>query len=258
MITSNRMDMDSATIQAIATLVLVAITGYYAFTNHKLMQINIRGLEKPRKEDELENLIYPIKHQCKRETGDINKSRFWIFDRLDSLYKDILENDIKKMLYEDFISNRISLNKMMDRHEQLFHQMKNVCGTISKKFNEDKYQSRIKDMLIEFNKDAKTRISETSLSSFSDILLFDIMEDIDIENNSLGEPDKTFWKKFGKELLFLRDKDFKPQLEELNILGKQLIQINDNITSYLNKICNEYTKKYGISLKEELKFSYFY
>lgn len=245
-------------ITAFATMALAGATFYYAYTNRKLMITKDREMERSRKKDELEHIINPILRRCNREIEEINEHHFWIFDRIDTCYEDILRNDIKKMLYEDFISNHMSLSKMMERHEHLFHQMKENCNIISKKFKADKYQSKIRDMLREFNKDAKTRISETSLSSLSTTLMINIMENIDVNDNYLGVPEKFFWKKFGKEILALRNKDFKSQLEELNILGEQLIQINNDIIAYLKNICNEYTKIYGVSLGEEIKLGYSY
>ena len=239
-------------ITAIATTILALATFYYAYTNRKLMLSKEKEMYRPRKKDELEQIINPIIRECNTEIERINKNNFWIFGRMNTCYEVILGNDIKKMLYEDFISNHTSLIKMMERHEHIFHQIKENCNMISKNFNADKYQSRIKDMLREFNKDVKATISESSLSSLSTTLLINIMENIDVDDY-LAEPEKFFWKKFGKELLALRNKDFKPQLEDLNIFGKQLIQINNDIIVYLKNICNEYTKVYGISLEKEIK-----
>jgi len=245
-------------ITAGATAILAGATFYYAYTNRKLMLSKEKEMERPRRKDELEQIINPIIRECNTEIDRINKNQIRIFRKIKTSYEDILENDVKKMLYEDFILKHLSLKKMIETHEHLFHQMKENCNIISKKFKSYKYQSKIKDMLIEFNKDAKTKISETSISSLSSTLLINIMENIDVENNLLGVPEKYFWKKFGKELLILRNKDFKIPLEELNTLGKQLIQINNDIINYLRKICNEYTKIYGISLGEEIKWGYSY
>lgn len=78
------------------------------------------------------------------------------------------------------------------------------------------------------------------------------MEEIDEDKLVLGEPIHSFWKKYKKELLSLRETDFKINIEELNELRPQLIKINNDIIVYLKKICNEYTKEFDISLNAEI------
>ena len=243
-------------ITAIATVILACATFFYAYTNRKLVITKEKEAERPRKKDELEQIINPMIRGCTNEIERIYKNQFWFFGNTKTSHQDILENDVKKMLYEDFITNHISLSRMIETHEKLIHKIKENCNIISMKFKDDKYQSKIKSMVREFNKVVKPNISKNSLSSLSTTLLINIIEDIDINDNYLGVPEKYFWKKFGKELLTLKNKDFKPQLEELNTLCKQLIQVNNDIIKCLKKICNEYTKIYGISLGEEIKLGY--
>ncbi|MCX6822248.1 MAG: hypothetical protein NTW30_05740 [Candidatus Aenigmarchaeota archaeon] len=107
-------------------------------------------------------------------------------------------------------------------------------------------------MLREFNKEVKTRISENSLPSLSKSLLIYIIEGTN-HTILLGGPEKTFWEKYEKELLTLRDNDLNIPLKKLHTTGKQLIKIDNDIINYLKKICNEYTKEYGISLDAEIK-----
>ena len=145
---------------------------------------------------------------------------------------------------------------MLDDHESLFIKMREQCNSIVKIFDRKKIKDRIRKMLKEYNKDAKTKYAESSIGSLSTNLLINIIENKDV-NDILGEPEKTIWKKYGDELLSLRNQDLKNPLKKLDKYGKQLIQINQDIIDYLKKVCNKYTKEYGISLDNELK-SIFY
>jgi len=243
-------------ITAIGTICLAGATFYYAYTSRKLMITQEKELQRPRKKDEVESIITPIIEQCNNEIKNINENRVLIITKFDGFYDGFSKNHFKKMIYEDFILNHLSLSKMISTHDKLTYKIKEHDEAISKKFNEDKYQSKIRDMLRNFNNEVKTGYSEDSLPSLSKSLLINIIEGTD-HTILLGGPEKIFWEKYEKELLILREQDFKIYLEKLNTLGKQLTKIDNNIIGYLKKICNEYTKEYGISLDAELKSPFY-
>lgn len=244
--------MDSTLIQAVATVVLVFVTGYYAYTNHKLMKNQEKLMKRSRKEDEVRSIITPIIQHCSREIEIINENRILTLSIFKGFNNDFSKNNIKNMVYEDFISNYEPLKQMINTHDNLIDKVKEQDALISKKFDEEKYQLRIGDMIREFNRESTLKISETNLYPFSETLLIYIMEEIDEDKLVLGEPIHSFWKKYKKELLSLRETDFKINIEELNELRPQLIKINNDIIVYLKKICNEYTKEFDISLNAEI------
>lgn len=245
-------------ITAGATLALAGATFYYAHTNRKLMLTKEKEMQRPRKKDELGSIIIPIINQCSNEIKRIREDNFWFFTKLTTFNEDIQkkDNEIKKLLYGDFSLYNKPLLKMLDDHESLFIKMREQCNSIIKIFDQKKIKDRIRKMLKEYNKDAKTKYAESSIGSLSTNLLINIIENKDV-NDILGEPEKTIWKKYGDELLSLRNQDLKNPLKKLDKYGKQLIQINQDIIDYLKKVCNKYTKEYGISLDNELK-SIFY
>lgn len=103
-------------ITAIATTILAFATFYYAYTNRKLMLSKEKEMNRPRKKDELEQIITPIIRQCNNEIERINENRFWIFTKIKTFYNDISKNDIKKMIYEEFIFNHTSLGGIIEKH----------------------------------------------------------------------------------------------------------------------------------------------
>ena len=79
----------------------------------------------------------------------------------------------------------------------------------------------------------------------------------DLNNNTIGEPFKTFWKKYGNELLKIRKrKNVRGLFNELNRMTGVLKVKNKELVEQLEEISNEYTKEYGISLDDELKIAY--
>jgi len=273
---SNTLDLSQNTIilfvLIIVILILILLFGIfiYRYKNQpnkikkgKIKIKNIYGEKtidtnlRSRKKDEIESIIIPIIHQCNNEIKNIDKKRFFIIEKFEPFYEDISKNDIKKMVYDEFIQNQLSFSKMIYTHDECINQIKNNCNLISKKFNESRYQLKIKNMLSEFNKNSTTKISENNISSLSKTLLITIMENPDENHILLGEPEKSFWKKNEKELLTLREQDFKNLLEELNVLSKKLKDLDHKIVNYLKKICNAYSKEYGISLEKELNSPFF-
>lgn len=243
-------------ITAFATVVVALATIYYAYTNHKLWKSS--GIEKlrPRREDELNSIITPLVSHCDAELNQI--SRGWYdFLKFELYLENIHKNNYKTIIFNDFIRGRKDLETAIAEHEQIVCSLIENYQNIQNTINTSDFQNNVNDLLEEFNqKHPKQRFSQ-EINSLSKNIINHIIRSTDIEDFFLSDPFKSFWK-INRDYFLTKRKirDVQIQLNNIEMLTSQLVVKNKLIIDSLLNILNDYSKKYGISLKRELKDFY--
>ena len=247
----------STLITAIATLALVGATFYYAFTNRKLVLAKEKEMQRARRKNEFDSIINPLMSQCNGENRTVENLENWYPLRESPFLDNIEKNNYFKIVFNDFIMDYPDLKKDIIEHDNILREFNDIYQQLVDTIETDELKSRIGKMIIDFNKDTKTRIAESDVIQTSTFARFHILGNTDLNNNTIGEPFKIFWKKYGNELLKIRKrKNVRGLFNELNRMTGVLKVKNKELVEQLEEISNEYTKEYGISLDDELKFAY--
>ena len=118
----------------------------------------------------------------------------------------------------------------------------------------NKFRSDIQKLHKKFNQDNPEQIFDQKSSSLTKTIILRIIENFGVSVERLNDPFEKFWKINRKYFLQIRkQKNVQKYLKEIEKLSNKLIEKNSFIIDNLTKIINEYTKEYGISLKDELK-----
>ena len=244
-------------ITAVATAILAGATFYYAFTNRKLVIAKEKEMQQPRRKNEFNSIISPLMSQCNGENRIVENLENWYPIRESPFLDNIEKNNYFKIVFNDFIIDYPDLKKDIIEHDNIIRDFNHTYNKLIDFIVTDKFNSRIGKMIIEFNKNTKTRIAESDVVQTSTFAQFHIIGYTDLTNNTIGEPFKSFWKQYGSELLKIREqKNVKKLFNELNRTKSVMQEKNKELVKQLEEISNEYTKEYGISLDEELKFAY--
>lgn len=241
-------------VTAIGTIFLAAATFYYAYTNYKLMVAQDKQLKRPRKNDEIHHVISPLISNYEAELRNAKDFDYWNNLRFIPFVNDLKKNSYIGFVYQDFISDNPNLEPKINKHDDILNKINERYNDLFDSINTDEFQQEIKTRLEEFNQGTKKRIDLSSYKSLAKTMTYCIMNNSSLEENTVGDPYKSFWKKTGKELLKIRDKkSFMIKYNELNKLFDELTRINKTLIDELQTICNRYTRDYGITLESELK-----
>ena len=236
---------------SIASTIIVAIaTIYYAYT---LRESNKKSNERYRKEDEINSIIIPLISTCNGEILNLSKN-WYHFLKMELFSDNIKRNTYKEIIYNDFIKGKNDLGIVIDEHEEIIREMAKKYQELMDTINTDSFRLKVKRILEEHNKKYPKLMLNPEINSLSKTITYRIIEKIDLNIELLHDPLEKIWETNRKYFLQIRkQKNVQKYLKEIEKLSNKLIEKNSFIIDNLTKIINEYTKEYGISLKDELK-----
>jgi len=240
-------------ITAGSTAILAAATFYYAYANHKLVLSSEKELKKPRKIDELNSIIKPLISDCNYEIKSLEVFPFWDTKSHKPFSEKIDQNNYKKMIVKNFISDNKELGKKIIWRDAGLKRFNDIFNELIGAIDTDVFRSDIKRKIDEFNWQSDIRINESNYD-IPKICIYNILGKTDVNNKNLDGPIRSFWKRFrGDLLIYLEPKEIQNYLQRLSQMANDMKEEDKEIIRELEKLCDVYTKEYGISLEEELK-----
>ena len=237
-------------VTAIATVAVAVATIYYAYT---LRESTRKIIQRPRKTDETNHIIKHLIDQCKGEIKQLDGKHYWTFT--ENLFAEhFLKNSYRIIIFNDFLNEHVFLGKAIKNHDEIVYKLDNTYKNFKKAIKTGEFRQVVEKSHEEFNQNNPKLKFGQEVESLSKSIIMNIIREIDISNNSLGESFKSFWKQYGKKFLDMRNQEeLKGYFNNMKTLANQLRKIDTSILKLAETILNDYTKEYGISLGEELK-----
>lgn len=233
---------------AVGTIVLAVCTLYYAWTNTKLLMLQEKELKKPKRRDELQFIIGPLLRESFFEIERVEKRMYINLARADSFLINNEKNLVERIMYQDFISSRKDLERLIEKHDTAFYKIRVTYNELFTEFTV-KYKEHILSLIKKYNHAAPVKINKEGLSSLLTNLFIYLVEYP--TETIIGEPDKSFWLHYKEELIKIKE---AIPINTLYELGTSLDKINHELLDTLKNTCLEYSKEFGLTLEDETKF----
>jgi len=240
-------------ITALGTIAVAIATIYYAYTNHKLWLHTEKETIKPNKIDEMCFIIKPFIEHCEKGISSL-KSKESIWDTGENkLYIDKFSyHPSVEIVYSNFIKGRLLLKKDLEFHDIKIESLNEKYKQLVEEIKSHNFQDFIEKSYNEFEttKESKNR-QQLVLKELPRIIMHYILNEIDTEKNQLGDVLKTYWKRYGKEFLEMKNSVKANTIQkEINNIKLELIKILNEIKNKLEDILTDYVNTYGISLED--------
>ena len=252
--------MNIQTMMMASTVVIALATVIYATLTYFLLREQRWEKEKPRIQEIVEVIIYPMMEKLENQRNFFKKGDFtWSQDGFYYYRQKVSPSPgVEELIYEDFRKAFSKIAKDIEKYNNVLEKQKEILDNfadkiqmtpdfkngIFKRFEE--YERKIKslDTLGVWNEQSSF---EPNTQNIQRILKYVVNN---IQNLNSDDAYYDFWNQYGKELLKYRDreevKDYKAEVEKGS---KNLLGLADSILKDLKAKLNEYREKYGIIYK---------
>jgi len=246
--------VNATTVTALATVTLAAITVYYAWSNHEILEITRINMERPQIVDLVKGVISPFIQQLDAQRSNLEMRNYtWIH---------YLEDDPEKREMGGLGSMR-DIKELEAANELVLEDFVRLHPKITKKIEE--YGERVSELNERLSDLDETLIApcrrkikkyEKSLQKLPDSDESKLKFFINcIINNTrkLGTSNDyyQFWEEHKDEFLAIKDrkevKDFAERTEETAL---ELLDISENLITELAESLRRYRRKYKLTEEE--------
>jgi len=240
-------------ITALGTIAVAIATIYYAYTNHKLWLHMEKGTMRPNKLDEICFIIKPFIEHCNEEILYFKKEGVpWDTFKNKTYLDKFSYHESVEIVYSNFIKGRPFLKKDLECHDNFVEKFSERYKELVNEIESCGFHNFINQSFNEFEKTKESqKRHKLNFENLPNMIMSHILDKTDIENNQLSEVFKTYWKRYGKNFLKMKDsKKAKEIQNSIKIIEEQLLQIIEEIKKELEIIFKDYINEYGISLED--------
>jgi hypothetical protein len=248
--------MNIQTMMMVSTVVIAVATVIYATITYFLLREQRREKEKPRIQEIVEIIIYPIMENLEKRKSSFKEGDFsWTQDGFYYHPQKVAlpTHGVEKLIYDDFKKAYPEIIKDIEKYNKELEKQKGILDNFANKIRLlPDFKEKVYEKFEKYRTKTKSTKSSDSLFEPNTENIEYILEYVVNNKQKLNRDGyKDFWDQYGVELLKCRDKEeVEDHKAEVERGCKILLYLADRILRDLKDILDVYRKKYGISYKE--------
>lgn len=250
-------------INAIAVVILVIITGWYANEVKKQTELTLKDKMRPRILEVIQDVLTPSMQSLKNEIKAIQISKIqWYHHKSERTYfsegiSKLLSDDIKgSAAFRDLIEKFPDIEIKFQSHDALYNKLNDLYAKVEGEVKTPELIEHLKFLKNEFNKsrDEPYRLKGVFLDEPDRVFVYYIINFRNQRERSEDtiQPELDFWEEYKDKLLLKfrntpRIKQFDIEIDDALM---QLKNLNEDFLRMMEEIREEYRKEYHFTKYE--------
>lgn len=250
-------------INAIAVVILVIITGWYANEVKKQTELTLKDKMRPRILEVIEDVLTPSMHSLEKEIKAIQSSKIqWYHHKSGRTYfsegiSKLLSDDINgSAAFRDLIQKFPDIEKNFQSHDTLYNKLNDLYAKVEGEVKTPEFIEHLKFLKNEFNKsrDETHRLRGVFLDEPDHVFVYFIVNFRNQREQSEDtlQPELDFWEEY-KDKLLLKFRN-TPRIKQFDIeIDDSLMQLknlNEDFFRRMEEIREDYRKEYHFTKYE--------
>ena len=216
------------------------------------------GIEKPRIVEIMKVVLHPLNEKLDSNISMLNKNEFGYEHKNKSIKIKKLEfsfyQGIEEKVYKSFKEEYPEYTKKINNCDTEVSELKDNVIKLAEIVYAHDFEKKCRELLKKYNGEVEN--TQTVSNDFVDRSPMYLVSDIIDRGLTLYENNVYFgfWKKYGSELLQIREKvDVKEQIEKVEAKSKELVETSEELKNEIESLIKQYEKEYGICKGDYMK-----